>query len=157
MFLAPGGPLLGGETAGDGSDGVVGLVGVISSSGGRSAVPAGAPGVAARVPRPAAEPARPVPVVPVVPDHGAEWRRRGVDAQEPSRWLGAGVRDSEALLVDQCRVVGIEPGQLGLVLSGRSVLLRLRGGETATSVWARIQEGEDRRWGVGKLSGRFRL
>lgn len=91
-------------------------------------------------------------------NHDDVWRRRGFDQVAQDLWCGNGVRPFDAELADRCRSVGIAPTDLPLKLSGRSVLQRLRDGESTTSVWARIQEAEQqpRRAGT-KLTGRFQL
>ncbi|WP_196073083.1 translation initiation factor IF-2 N-terminal domain-containing protein [Nakamurella alba] len=109
-----------------------------------------------RIPSPRTSPENDRATAPEV-DHDPQWRRRGLTQDQQAEWLAAGLLPSEAGLADQCTVADIEPDDLRIVLSGRSALQRLRGGESATSVWARIQEGEQyRRRGV-RLSGRFQL
>lgn len=87
----------------------------------------------------------------------AGWMRREFTEEEFLRWQSGGLAIDESALADQCRIAGIEPDQLSLVLSGRSALQRLRGGEGATSVWARIAEGEQYRSKGNRLGGRFAL
>lgn len=113
---------------------------------------------------PAAHPSPPVSVVdrsldvepsPEPPNEHGEWARRGIEPVEQTEWVSAGLRPTESVLADHCRSAGIEPHHLDRRLSGQTALSRLRGGEPATSVWARIQEGEDRGRGPGRLQGRF--
>lgn len=87
------------------------------------------------------------------PEHDLEWRRRGLSGEEQARWITAGLRPTEAVLAEQCRSAEIEPEQLSRRVSGQTALSRLRGGEPATSVWARLREGEDRGRGPGRLKG----
>jgi hypothetical protein len=101
---------------------------------------------------PAAAPA-PAPAVPEVD----QWARRGIDPDEREAWVAAGLRPEEAGLADQCRIAGINPVDLQLRLSGRTAVHRLRGGESATSVWARIQDGEHHPRRGTRLTGRFQL
>lgn len=93
-----------------------------------------------------------------VEDFDAVWRRRGFDQAAQDTWCSSGIRPQDAALADQCRMIGIEPADLPRKVSGRTVLQRLRDGESTTSVWARIQEAEQqpRRAGT-KLTGRFQL
>lgn len=119
--------------------------------------------------RPTGSPTRHTPVIPSQrrpPDEPdpiqeaaalAGWIRRDFSEEEFLRWKSAGLAIDESALADQCRIAGIEPDQLALVLSGRSALQRLRGGEGATSVWARIAEGEQYRSRGQRLGGRFAL
>lgn len=122
-----------------------------------------APAQRAPAPAPRAELPRPLTaVLPVVAapveDFDGLWRHRGFDQEAQQLWCGSGIRPQDAALADQCRLIGIEPTDLPRKLSGRTVLQRLRDGESTTSVWARIQEAEQqpRRTGT-KLTGRFQL
>ncbi len=110
--------------------------------------------VANRVP---SAPAAPV-IVPPEPDVDTLWRDRGFDAGDQETWCGAGLKPSESAIADRCRSAGIVATELGVKLSGRTALQRLRDGEASTSVWARIREAEQqpRRAGT-KLTGRFQL
>jgi hypothetical protein len=134
------------------------------------AVPDAGPAFRAPAPRPPATssaqrtqaerllpPAQPVVAAPVE-DFDALWRGRGFDQDEQEMWCSSGIRPRDAVLADQCRLIGIEPADLSRKLSGRTVLQRHRDGESTTSVWARIQEAEQqpRRAGT-KLTGRFQL
>ena len=90
------------------------------------------------------------------PDHDPEWRRRGLDSGDQEAWQRAGLRGTESGLADQCRAADIEAPDLGLRLSGRTVLQRLRDGESVTSIWARLQEARQQQPRTGtRLSGRF--
>lgn len=130
------------------------------------ALPAPAPRTATRASDPAHRSPLPTQRAPE-PDPEAEamaeaaalagWIRREFTEPEFLRWQEAGLAVDESALADQCRTAGIEPDQLSLTLSGRTALLRLRGGETATSVWARIAEGEQYRSRGNRLGGRFAL
>lgn len=98
------------------------------------------------------------PVVAPAEDVAADWLRRGFDESAQELWCSSGIRPQDAALADRCRSTGIAPTDLPRKLSGRTVLQRLRDGESTTSVWARIQEAEQapRRAGT-KLTGRFQL
>lgn len=131
---------------------------------GRAVQPAPRPPAGASVPA-AARPthrvaAQPVETVTAVPAENFDegWRRRGFDEAAQQTWCSNGVRTQDAELADRCLSAGIAPTDLPRKLSGRTVLQRLRDGESTTSVWARIQESEQqpRRAGT-KLTGRFQL
>lgn len=109
------------------------------------------------VPAAAAPPTSTVEPEPTleVPTDEPDWQRRGIDADQRDRWLLAGLKPTESVLAEQCLLAGIDPDQLARRVSGQTALSRLRGGEPATSVWARLQEGEDRGRGPGRLQGRF--
>lgn len=84
-----------------------------------------------------------------------DWHSRGITAEQRNAWLADGLRPTESTLAEQCADVGLEPGDLKLKLSGQSAIGRLRGGESAASVWARPQEGQAQQRGIGRLKGRF--
>lgn len=94
---------------------------------------------------------------PAVEEYWSEWEQRGISRSERQQWLDAGLRRGEFRIADQCRLADIAPDNLPLKVSGRTVLARLRDGETATSVWARIQDGESQPRRGTRLSGRFQL
>lgn len=130
------------------------------------AIPGAGPAFRAGAPRPAATPPRqrepqrvPTPE-PSAPQENMDdlWRRRDFDQAAQQIWCDHGIRPQDAALADRCRSTGISPSDLPRKLSGRTVLQRLRDGESTTSVWARIQEAEQqpRRAGT-KLTGRFQL
>lgn len=118
---------------------------------------------APRPPAPAAHPVDPpatvdpppAPQASEIPVADPDWARRGIDPTQRESWIKAGLKPTDAALAEQCVTAGIQPDQLSLRLSGQSALGRLRGGEPATSVWARLQENEQRGRGPGRLQGRF--
>lgn len=132
-------------------------------------VPSPAAVAAPRQVRPVSRPQRPVPPrrVPtgtlqlaetvVVNEYFEDWDRRDFSRDERQLWIEAGLRPDEHGLADRCRTAGILPENLKLKLSGRLALARLRDGETPTSVWARIQDGEHEPRKPTRLSGRFKL
>lgn len=92
-----------------------------------------------------------------VDEHFPDWDRREFTREERKLWIDAGLRPDEHGLADRCRTAGILPEHLKLKLSGRLGLARLRDGESPTSVWARIQDGEHEPRRPTRLSGRFKL
>ena len=132
-------------------------------------LPDAGPALRVQPPRPSAGPAgqrpavhralpQPELVADPVDDFDELWRGRGFDQAAQELWCQNGIRPRDAALADQCRSTGIAPDDLPRKLSGRTVLQRLRDGESTTSVWARIQEADQqpRRAGT-KLTGRFQL
>ena len=114
------------------------------------------------VPTQRSAPPRAVPMpAAAVPDEPADfdqaWRDRGISELEQGVWVEAGLHPGESSLADKCLSADIAPADLRTRLSGRTVVQRLRDGESVTSVWARIQEAGQQQPRTGtRLTGRFR-
>ncbi len=106
-------------------------------------------------PRVAALPPAAAPDEPA--DFDQAWRDRGMSALEQGVWIDAGLHPGESSLAARCLSADIAPADLKTRLSGRTVVQRLRDGESVTSVWARIQEAGQQQPRTGtRLTGRFR-
>lgn len=68
----------------------------------------------------------------------AEWEQRGFTAIERDVWLAAGLGRYESHIADQCRLLELTPAMLAGHLDGRRIAERLRSGETAASIAARL-------------------
>ncbi len=110
-------------------------------------VPASVRGRTTSVARPAVPTPRAATESPAENDveaFASAWERRGFSVSDRDDWVAAGLSGAESGLADQCVIAGLCPDELPKLLSGRTALQRLRGGESATSVWARLREEEQR-------------
>jgi hypothetical protein len=97
------------------------------------------------VPPPKAWMVEPRPVIAIPPPSAAEiamleeWTRLGISDVEREVWLEAGLRRSEASRAELCIRFQMKPEDLTTIVDGRTVIERLRSGETIGSVVARLR------------------
>ena len=71
--------------------------------------------------------------------HLLNWLARGFGVEDVRWWCRAGLSVEDWLLADACAQARLLPEDLTIRISGRRVLSRLRAGEPAASVMARLE------------------